>query len=131
MGEVRVDVVVSNPRTGVQSQGVTALADTGATLSVIPAEILHQLGISTLRRISLVLADGRRADRDVGEAAVAVREWRIGSLSRGLRSSWGCHPVRPDRARAARLGRGSCPAPSRSDGFSLVLIGAGGVVAQT
>src|SRR2546428_7853836 len=72
MGEVRVDVVVSNPRTGVQSQGVTALADTGATLSVIPAEILHQLGISTLRRISLVLADGRRADRDVGEAAVAV-----------------------------------------------------------
>ena len=72
MGEVRVDVVVSNPRTGVQSQGVTALADTGATLSVIPAEILHQLGISTLRRISLVLADGRRADRDVGEAAVAA-----------------------------------------------------------
>ena len=72
MGEVRVDVVVSNPRTGVQSQGVTALADTGATLSVIPAEILHQLGISTLRRISLVLADGRRAERDVGEAAVAV-----------------------------------------------------------
>src|SRR3989442_13873950 len=72
MGEVRVDVVVSNPRTGVQSQGVTALADTGATLTVIPAEILHQLGISTLRRISLVLADGRRAERDVGEAAVAV-----------------------------------------------------------
>src|SRR2546428_10653215 len=71
MGEVRVDVVVSNPRTGLQSQGVTALADTGATLTVIPAEILHRLGISTLRRISLVLADGRRAERDVGEAAVA------------------------------------------------------------
>src|SRR5207302_9496347 len=72
MGEVRVDVVVSNPGTGVQSKGVSALADTGATLSVIPAEILQQLGISTLRRISLVLADGRRAERDVGEAAVAV-----------------------------------------------------------
>ena|SRR3989454_3780623 len=72
MGEVRVDVVVSNPRTGAQSEGVTALADTGATLTVIPADILRRLGISTLRRISLVLADGRRAERDVGDAAVAV-----------------------------------------------------------
>jgi len=39
---------------------VTALADTGATLSVIQPRFSHQLGISTLRRISLVLADGRR-----------------------------------------------------------------------
>ena len=72
MGEVRVDIVVVNPQTGARSEEVTALADTGATLSVIPGEILHGLGVRRLRTISLVLADGRRAERDVGEAAVAV-----------------------------------------------------------
>ena len=56
--------------TGVQTCALPIY--TRATLTVIPAEILHQLGISTLRRISLVLADGRRAERGVGEAAVAV-----------------------------------------------------------
>lgn len=72
MGEVRVQIVVANPRTGARSEEVTVLADTGATLTVIPGNILQQLGIQKLRKISLVLADGRRAERDVGDAAVGV-----------------------------------------------------------
>ncbi len=72
MGEVRVEIVVVNPRTGAQSEEITALADTGPTLSVIPREILQRLGIQTLRTVSLVLADGRRAERGVGDAAVSV-----------------------------------------------------------
>jgi clan AA aspartic protease len=72
MGEVRVDIVVVNPGTGARSEGIVALADTGATLTVIPGEILHRLGVQRLRTISLVLADGRRAERGVGDAAVAV-----------------------------------------------------------
>ena len=72
MGEVRVDIVVVNPRTGVQSEEITALADTGATLTVLPGEILRHLGIDKIRRVSLVLADGRRSERDVGDAAIAV-----------------------------------------------------------
>lgn len=72
MGEVRVGIVVVNPRTGARSEEITALADTGATLTVIPGEILQRLGIQKVRPIPLVLADGRRAERDVGEAAVAV-----------------------------------------------------------
>ena len=49
-----------------------ALADTGATLAVMPGPLLDGLGVERRRRVSLVLADGRRAQRDVGEAAMAV-----------------------------------------------------------
>jgi clan AA aspartic protease len=72
MGEVRVDIVVMNPRTGARSEEITALADTGATLTVVPGEILRRLGVQKLRTVSLVLADGRRAERAVGDAAIAV-----------------------------------------------------------
>jgi clan AA aspartic protease len=72
MGEVRVQIVVMNPRTGARSEEITALVDTGATLTVVPGNILHELGIQRIRKIPLVLADGRRAERDIGEAAVGL-----------------------------------------------------------
>jgi len=72
MGEVRVQITVANPRTGTQSGELTALADTGATLTVVPGMVLQQLGIQRLRRISLVLADGRRIERDAGDALVGL-----------------------------------------------------------
>lgn len=72
MGEVRVDIVVVNPRTGARSEEITALADTGATLTVIPGEVLQRLGVQKLRTVSLVLADGRRTERGVGDAAVGL-----------------------------------------------------------
>ena len=72
MGEVRVEIVAVHPRTGARSEPMLALADTGATLTVMPGELLERLGIQRLRPVSLVLADGRRAQRDVGEALVAV-----------------------------------------------------------
>ena len=72
MGAVHVHIVVTNPRTGLRSEPIMALADTGATLAVIPGDILQRLGVERLRTIPLVLADGRRAERAVGEALVAV-----------------------------------------------------------
>ena len=72
MGEVRVEIAVVNPRTGAQSEPIVALADIGATLTVIPGAVLEGLGAERLRRVSLVLADGHRAERDVGEAAVTI-----------------------------------------------------------
>ena len=72
MGGVRVEIVVVNPKTGTWSEAIVALADTGATLTVIPGDILRRLGVEKLRSGSLVLADGRRAERDVGDAAVSV-----------------------------------------------------------
>ena len=72
MGEVCVEIVVVNPKTGTRSEAIVALADTGATLTVIPGDILRRLGVEKLRSVSLVLADGRRAQRDIGDAAVAL-----------------------------------------------------------
>lgn len=67
-----MEIAVINPRTGARSEGITALADTGATLTVIPGQLLGSLGIQRVRAISLVLADGRRAQRHVGDAVVEV-----------------------------------------------------------
>ena len=62
MGEVHVRVRLSNPadleqaaqglidKEKVRSYEVEALVDTGATRSVIPPEILHQLGVSIHRQ---------------------------------------------------------------------------------
>jgi aspartyl protease family protein len=72
VGEVRVEITVANPRTGERSQSGVALADRGATLTVMPGRILDALGIQGGRRISLVLADGRRQERDVGDATVSL-----------------------------------------------------------
>ena len=72
MGEVRVEIVAVNPETGTRSQPMVALADTGATLTMLPGDVLESLGIQRLRRIPLVLADGRRAERDIGHAIVAL-----------------------------------------------------------
>ena len=72
MGEVRVEIAVVNPVTGARSGPIVALVDPGATLTMIPAEVLHRLGIGTTPSISLVLADGRRVNRDTGHAMVVV-----------------------------------------------------------
>ncbi len=73
MRGVRVEILVVNPRTDARSEALVALADTGATtLTVVPAEILERLGIRKLRTVSLVRADGRRAQRGIGDAVVVL-----------------------------------------------------------
>ena len=72
MGEVRVAMTVINPRTGARAEDITAVADTGATLTVVPGQLLESLGIEKTRAVSLVFADGRRTQRHVGDAVVAV-----------------------------------------------------------
>jgi len=72
MGEVRVSLFVTNLRTGARSEEIPALADTGATLCVIPRAVLEELGIRPIRRVPFVLADGRRVSRDAGDAGVGV-----------------------------------------------------------
>jgi len=72
MGEVRVNIVVENPGTGARSEELIALADTGATLTVVPASILRDLGIEPVGTATVVLADGRRTPRRVGSAVIAV-----------------------------------------------------------
>jgi predicted aspartyl protease len=72
MGEVRVEIAIVNPRTAARSEEIVALADTAATLTVVPGQLLGRLGIEKIRTVSVRLADGRRTIRDVGDAMVAV-----------------------------------------------------------
>lgn len=72
MGEVRVPIVVEHSRTGARSDELIALADTGATLSVIPAITLRQIGIEPAGSVPVVLADGRRVSRPEGNAVIAI-----------------------------------------------------------
>ena len=72
VGEVHVEIAVTNPRTGARAGQIMALADTGATLPVISRSLLESLGIDRVGSVIGILADGREVTRDVGLAVVTV-----------------------------------------------------------
>ncbi len=51
---------------------VEAVADTGATYTLVPSALLRELGVVPHRRIPVLLADGRRREWDLGRAWVRV-----------------------------------------------------------
>ena len=51
---------------------VSALVDTGAAISVLPAPMLKRLGVKAYWRRRFVLANGEKIERDVG---IAVFRW--------------------------------------------------------
>ena len=80
MGEVHVMIGIRNPSTGAIAESISALVDTGATLSVIPGSLLTSLGIDRTEAVTGVLADGREVVRDVGLAVVIVNARSTGCL---------------------------------------------------
>ena len=75
VGTFRVHIDVSESP-GTRSERVEALVDTGATYTALPNSLLRGLGVSPITRLGFTLADGRRVERDVGEAYL-----RIGGLA--------------------------------------------------
>lgn len=57
---------------GERSVELEALVDTGAFYTALPAQLLHELGVEPLERRTLVLADGRRIEADIGEARATI-----------------------------------------------------------
>ena len=53
---------------------VTALVDTGATHSMMPASLLDRLGITPTRQRTFTMADGRTETYDIGAAMFSVGE---------------------------------------------------------
>ena len=51
---------------------VSALVDTGASYSALPASLLMGLGIEAYERIGFTLADGRRVEYDIGDASLSI-----------------------------------------------------------
>lgn len=58
---MRIRIAVENPRTEERSEELTALTDTGATLTVVPRPGHQQLGSGRVRSASLVLVATRGA----------------------------------------------------------------------
>ena len=69
MGPFKVQVEIGDP-SGSRFERVDALLDTGATYTVLPESLLRRLGVEPFRRDQFQLADGRVADRDVGQTWV-------------------------------------------------------------
>jgi clan AA aspartic protease len=72
MGETWIPLVLENARTGARSEELLALADTGATLTMIPGATLREIGVSPIGRVAVRFADGGRAAREVGNAIVEI-----------------------------------------------------------
>ena len=73
MGTFRVDIEIENPaRPGERRMVRSALVDTGAELSWIPAATLEFLGIKPYKTWSFRQADGTISERRIGAAFLHV-----------------------------------------------------------
>lgn len=75
MGTFGISVEVAAITNG-QSTAVEALVDTGATHSVFPGALLERLGVRPSASMRFTLADERRVEYPVGQAAVKIGERR-------------------------------------------------------
>ena len=74
MGMFQVKVRVSNPTDPQRSFEESFWVDAGALYSFVPGKRLEEIGLEPLRSRELVLADGRRDTRLLGEARFTVEE---------------------------------------------------------
>jgi len=51
---------------------IKALVDTGASFTMVPANLLDELGVLPSDRVTLELADGRRVEYDMGRAMASI-----------------------------------------------------------
>jgi clan AA aspartic protease len=71
MGTFRIDIEIENPaRPGELRTVPSALVDTGAELTWVPANILEALGVDRLKAWRFRQADGTILERHVGSARV-------------------------------------------------------------
>ncbi|MDI7266749.1 MAG: aspartyl protease family protein [Myxococcota bacterium] len=75
MGHVFQKVRLSGRR----EREVTMLVDTGATYSMIGPELADDLGVQRSFRQTVVLADGRRIEADLGQMMVQIEDRRAGA----------------------------------------------------
>ena len=76
MGMFKVKVRVANPAQPGSSFEEEFWVDTGALYTFIPEERLVSIGVNPIRSRDLILADGRRDRRLLGEALLTLDEVR-------------------------------------------------------
>jgi clan AA aspartic protease len=68
MGLVYQTLAVKENRKSQKSITLEFLIDSGAVYSLVPAKILSDLGIEPYKKMTFVLADGTKIERDIGDA---------------------------------------------------------------
>ncbi len=71
MGTFNVSIEVGDIQRS-RFEELEALADTGATTTVIPAPVLRRLGVRPTMRQTFEYANGEQVDLDMGEARIRV-----------------------------------------------------------
>lgn len=71
MGTFYWPMEISSPD-GTRWETVQALVDTGASHTVLPASMLHRLGVVPFRTVLYRIGDGRRVEREIGETKIRV-----------------------------------------------------------
>ena len=71
MGTFRVRIEVGGAEQG-RFAPVEVLVDTGATYTVLPRELLHEIGVVPHTRAPFVVADGREIEFEIGRAWIRV-----------------------------------------------------------
>lgn len=72
MGMFDVRVKLASLTAPTQTEEISLLVDTDATLSWIPRDVLERLGVSAVSRLPFTLADGRRLDRDITAVLLTI-----------------------------------------------------------
>jgi len=71
-----VKVTVWNPRKPIIKIDLELLVDSGATYTVIPANVLKSLEIESIRLIRLRLADNRVIEKPLGEIGIEIEGYK-------------------------------------------------------
>lgn len=72
MGRVEARVKLTNPASREQAEELALMVDTGATFTVIPADLWQRLGLTGEFSRRLRTADGRLLERSQGSAYVEI-----------------------------------------------------------
>ncbi len=73
MGTFSVNIQLGNLQ-GLEFEELEALADTGATTTVIPASVLRDLGVTPTTSQTFEYASGERVELDMAEVRVRVED---------------------------------------------------------
>ena len=71
MGTFNIDIEIGDP-TGFRFETMSALVDTGSTLTSMPSSVLRRLGVTPSRQYTFELADGSEIQRPVGRTWIRV-----------------------------------------------------------
>jgi clan AA aspartic protease len=72
MGTFSVPVSLANPQRPESHLTVDLLVDTGATWTMLPAEVVDQLGLPVTRQRTVTLANGERVTYSAGQVAIQL-----------------------------------------------------------